>query len=79
MALTMPLGIVLIGITFIMFAIKYYINYVNDRVENVEKCINCESVYELETSNAQTKASFCNDKCEKKYQEYLKQPLEFKK
>jgi ribosomal protein L24E len=44
----------------------------------MEKCINCESVYELEDRDDLIISAFCSKKCEDEYIEILRHPLEFK-
>jgi hypothetical protein len=43
----------------------------------MEKCINCDGVYELNESDATQKLAFCCERCEDEYLEFLGQPLEF--
>lgn len=45
----------------------------------MERCVWCESVYELEESTAseRVKTAICSDECERKFIEWSNKPLEF--
>jgi hypothetical protein len=38
----------------------------------VEKCVYCESVYDLKDSNADKQKAFCSISCEEQYEELVK-------